>query len=370
MLNTRLSSLLPRGVGSWWRVFGKLAVDHADPVTVSCTGLHRRSGGHGGAQSGVPGVLSLRPGRPARHRDRAGRRLPYLVRPCLRRRGRVSGAVRILLRRQGHSRRAEPGCDAVAGVRGDPAHPTAGSRPRRGAGRLCGADHPGSAGDALGDIRRPKPCQPRLLPELGAGQHRLRLPAGGRSRQPLAAHLVDVGAGPVLRQLPGVDRRVGLPVPAPYGRPAADLVRGGADRVDGGLVRLRDHRASAGPGGRLLQQLRAGLGVAAGRAGGRAGDPRPLAHVGADGDGHRRAGRGAVLRGADRRRSGVPRPVGAGAGRRRHADDPGRRQPGRAGRPVAAAQSPAGDAPAGGTGRHGICAVPLALAAAHLLAVL
>ena len=46
----------------------------------------------------------------------------------------------------------------------------------------------------------------------------------------------------------------------------------------------------------------------------------------------RRAGGDPVLRRADRRRQGVPRPVGAGAGRRDRADDPGRRQP--AGRPA------------------------------------
>ncbi len=162
-------------------------------------------------------------------------------------------------------------------------------------------------------------------------------------------------------------------VPAPVGRPVAHRVPGGADRVDGGLVRVRDHRASAGPGGRLLQQLRARLGAVAGGAGRRAGHARPLADVAADGVGHGRAGRCAVLRGADRRRARVPRPVGPGAGRRRHADDPRRSQPAwrsRHGWPVAAAQSAAGDAPAGGAGRHGVCAVPLALAAADLLAVL
>ncbi len=234
------------------------------------------------------------------------------------------------------------------------------------AGVRC-ADHPDPAGDAVGDLRRPEPGQPRLLPELGAGQHGRRLPAGRRIGQPAAAHLVDVGAGPVLHRVPGAGFRLRVPVSAPAGRSAADGVRGVAQRAGHRVVRLRDLRPSGQPGGGLLQQLCPGVGVDPRGPGRRAGPLRPVADVVADHRRDDRPGGGAVLRRADRRRPAIPRPVDAGARRRGRAVHPGRRQPRRR-RRVAAAQPADGDATAGTTRRDGLLAVSVALAAADLLA--
>ena len=264
--------------------------------------------------------------------------------------GRVSGGVDVFLALSGFffggkllRAALDPHSISVADLRGDPAGPSAGSRAGRGPGRVRGADHPGAAADPLGDLRRPEPGQPGLLPELGAGQHGVQLPAGGRGRQPVAAHLVHVGAGPVLHRVPAAGHRVRLPAAPPIAAPApAHRVRGPAERADGGFVRLRDLRPPGRPGQRVLQQLRAGLGVAAGRARRRAGAPHPLADVAAHRARHRRAGGGAVLRGPDRRRPAIPRPVGAGSRRGRDADDPGRGQPWRAEAPATGCRRPTG----------------------------
>ena len=116
------------------------------------------------------GLLPARPRRPARRRDRAGRGVPHLVRQGLRRRRRVPRAVRVLLRRPAAAHRADPRFVAVTGARGQAAGPAAAARAGRGARRVGGADDPDPARDALGDLRRPEPGQPRLLPELGAGR--------------------------------------------------------------------------------------------------------------------------------------------------------------------------------------------------------
>ena len=137
--------------------------------------------------------------------------------------GRVSGGVDvflalsgILLRRTPAAHRADAGRVAVAGSRGHPAGPPAAARPGRGARRLGGADNPDPAGNTLGDIRRPEPGQPRLLPELGTGQHRFGLSARRRGGQSAAAHLVDVGAGPVLHRVSRADLRVRAAVPPSF----------------------------------------------------------------------------------------------------------------------------------------------------------
>ena len=178
-----------------------------------------------GARRGVVGLLSPRPRRPARHRDRAGRHVPRLVRPGVRRRRRVPGAVRVLLRRQTAARRAAP---RLRRCRRCP-------RSIRLVRRLLPALVVVLAGcavltildpaaDPLGDLRRPEPGQPRLLPELGAGQHGVGLPARRRGRQPAAAHLVDVGAGPVLHRVPALVFGFAVPVPRLLGSHTADRV--------------------------------------------------------------------------------------------------------------------------------------------------
>ena len=117
------------------------------------------------------------------------------------------------------------------------------------------------------------------------------------------------------------------PVPPAARQAHADRVRGAAERADHRVVRLRDLRPQRRPGDRVLQQLRPGVGAAAGRAARRAGALRALADVAAhDGRGGR-AGGDPVVRRADRRRQGVSRAVGAGAGRRHHAVHPVGRQP-------------------------------------------
>ena len=135
--------------------------------------------------------------------------------------GRVSGGVDVFLALSGFffggrllRTRADAGRVAVAGTGDHPAGPPAAARAGRGAGRLRRADDPDPAGDALGDVRRPEPGEPRLLPELGTGEHRVGLPARRRGGQPAAAHLVDVGAGPVLHRVPGADLRCSPSVPA------------------------------------------------------------------------------------------------------------------------------------------------------------
>ncbi len=248
--------------------------------------------------------------------------------------GRVSGGVDVFLALSGFffggkllRAALNPESIAVTGSRGGPAGAQTAAGPGGGAGRMRAADHPHPAADTVGDLCRPEPGQPRLLPELGAGRHGRRLSAGRRISQPTAAHLVDVGAGPVLHRFPGVGFRLRVPVPAPTGRPAADGVRGAAQRAGDRVVRLRDLRPPGRPGGGLLQQLCPGVGVAARGPGRRAGPLHPVADVVAHHRRDDRPGGGAVLRRTDRRRQAIPRPVDAGAGRRRRAVHPGRRQP-------------------------------------------
>ena len=211
--------------------------------------------------------------------------------------GRVSGGVDVflalsglLLRRPAAARRADPGCVAAAGARGHPAGAAAAAGAGGGARRRRGADDPGTARDPLGDLRRPEPGQPGLLPELGAGQHRVGLSARRRDGQPAAAHLVDVGAGPVLHRLPGADLRRRRAASARVAAPPRGRLRGAAGRADRRVVRVRGHRARRRSGDRLLQQLRAGMGAAARRAGGRAGAVRAVADVAADDHRDGRAG--------------------------------------------------------------------------------
>ena len=248
--------------------------------------------------------------------------------------GRVSGGVDVFLALSGFffggkllRAALNPGVIAVAGTRSHSVGSPTAARSCRGVGRLRGADHPDPAADPLGDVRRPEPGEPRLLPELGVGQHGGRLSAGRRSGQSPAAHLVDVGAGPVLHRVPGAGFRVRISVSTPTRRPAADRVRAVAQRSDGGVVRLRDHRPSGQSVDGVLQQLRAGVGVAARRARRRPGPLRPLADVAAHRGRHGRVARGAVLRCTHRRRQAVSRAVGAGPRRRGPAVHPGRRQP-------------------------------------------
>ena len=99
--------------------------------------------------------------------------------------GRVSGGVDVFLALSGFffggkilRAALNPAVIPVAGDRAGPAGPPAGTRAGRRAGRLRAADHPGPAADPLGDLRRPEPGQPRLLPELAAGQLRRRTTCG------------------------------------------------------------------------------------------------------------------------------------------------------------------------------------------------
>ena len=162
-------------------------------------------------------------------------------------------------------------------------------------------------------------------------------------------------------------------VPPGLRPPHADRVHRAAQRADHRVVRLRDLRPQRRPGHRVLQQLRAGLGAAARRAGRRAGASSALADVAAH-DGRRcRAGRdpvacGALIDGVQ----GVPRPVGAGAGRRDDAVHPVRRPTGVAD-PHTGGRMPAPNrllatTPFVRARRDGVLAVPVALAAADLLA--
>ena len=99
--------------------------------------------------------------------------------------------------------------------------------------------------------------------------------------------------------------------------------------LDRRVVRVRDLRPSGRPVHGLLQQFRAGVGVAGRRTGRGTGPVRPVADVAADRGRDDRSGGDPVVRLADRRRRAVSRAVGTGAGRRHGADDPGRRPTGR-----------------------------------------
>ena len=88
--------------------------------------------------------------------------------------GRVSGGVDVFLALSGFffggrllRTALTPGRVAVAGSRGDPAGPPAAARARRGARRVGRADNSGAAGNALGNICRPEPGEPRLLTRTG-----------------------------------------------------------------------------------------------------------------------------------------------------------------------------------------------------------
>ncbi|CKS88081.1 Uncharacterised protein [Mycobacterium tuberculosis] len=162
-------------------------------------------------------------------------------------------------------------------------------------------------------------------------------------------------------------------VSGPAGPVPADDVCGVIEHVDVGLIHLCHRCASRLPGDRLLQHLRAGLGVVGGSTGRRCGAPCALADVAAHRGGHRRAGGDTVVRRPDRRCQGISRAVGAGTRRSHDADDPCRSQPAgpsRYPRPAATAQSPASHRSVGGAGRDGLFLVSVALAAAHLLALL
>ena len=119
-----------------------------------------------------------------------------------------SWPVRLLLRQFAAADRADPGRLAVAVAPPQAAGPAAAARAGGGARRGRDTDHPGAAPDPLGDLRRPEPGQPRVLPELGTGRHRVELPTCRRGGLAAATHLVDVGAGPVLPCLPGPGPRL------------------------------------------------------------------------------------------------------------------------------------------------------------------
>ena len=248
--------------------------------------------------------------------------------------GRVSGGVDVFLALSGFffggkllRAALNPAVVTVAGARSGPAGPPVAAGTGRGAGRVRGVDHPDSAGDPLGDLRRPEPGQPRLLPELGAGQHGGRLSAGRRSGQPAAAHLVDVGAGPVLYRFPGAGFRIRVL----FRRRLGDRLRTtfvlllSALTVASFVYAIFAHQANQATAyynsfARAWELL---LGVLVGALVPYIRWPMWLRTA----DRHRRPGSGAVLRRAHRRRQGIPRTVGAGARRGGHAVHPGRRQP-------------------------------------------
>ena len=162
--------------------------------------------------------------------------------------GRVSGGVDVFLALSGFffggrllRAAINPSGSLAPGARAHAVGPAPAPRARRRARRVGGAHHPGSARNPLGDVRRSEPGEPRVLPELGVGQHRVELSAGRRGGQPAAAHLVDVGAGPVLHRVPGADLRMGLPVPRAAGQPHAHVAHRAAERAHRRVVRLRDH---------------------------------------------------------------------------------------------------------------------------------
>ena len=292
--------------------------------------------------------------------------------------GRVSGGVDVFLVLSGFffggkllRNALERPTGTVPAPRAGPAGASPAARAGGGAGRVGGADDPHPAADPLGGVRRPEPGQPGLLPELGAGLDGVELPEGRRGGQSAAAHLVDVGAGPVLPRVPAGGVRRHRAAAPPAGQAAADLLRGSAQRADHRVVRVRDLRPSGRPVHGLLQQLRARVGVAGRRAGRGTRRVRPVADVAADRGRDDRSGGHPVVRLADRRRQAVSRAVGAGAGRCHGADDPGGGQPaGRSTHPRqdAAAQPGAGAGPAGDARLDGLLAVSVALAAADLLA--
>ena len=249
--------------------------------------------------------------------------------------------------------------------------PAAVARPGGGARRGRDTDHPGAAPDPLGDLRRPESGQPRVLPELGTGRHRVGLPTCRRGGLAAATHLVDVGAGAVLPCPPGSGPRLHRAVAQTTRITTATGVHRGDQHPDDRLIRLRDHRPPVRPDSRLLQQFRARLGVAAGRAGGRFDSLHQLADVGADAGGHCRPFGDPVLRCPDRWRHTVPRPVGTGSRWRGSATDPGCGQSLGAfvdAGPTAASEPPTGGRTPGDTRFDGVLAVPVALAAADLLA--
>ena len=254
---------------------------------------------------------------------------------------------------------------------GETSCPSASACVDRGARRLRDTDRRGAAPDPLGVVRRSEPGEPGLLPELGTGRDGVELPERGRGGIAAAAHLVDVGAGPVLHRpaRPGADAcRSGAQA---AGRATSTGVHHPAEHSGRRLVRLRDRSPPRRPGNGLLRQLRPRLGTACRRPGGRAGVLCPVADVASDRIGNRRTGGGAVLWRAHRRRHAVPRSLGAGAGGSYGAANSGRGQP--HGRPcdawpTALSQSGAGDRATGRAGLDGVLALSVALAAADLLA--
>ena len=192
---------------------GRLSVDHDafDPtqagVSKRCpsTRGHRRR--HGQPQGRL---LSTRPGRPPRSGHPAGRCLPHLVRPGVGRGRRVPGAVRVLLRRQVAAQCARATQPALS--------------PRRELVRLVRRLLPAlvvvlAASAVLTILIQPQTrweaFADQSLASLGYYQNwelrldGVELPEGRRGGQSAAAHLVDVGAGPVLPRVPagGVRRQ-------------------------------------------------------------------------------------------------------------------------------------------------------------------
>ena len=247
------------------------------------------------------GFLPARPRRPARHRDRARRGVPRLVRPRFRWCRCLPGAVGVLLRRTPAAHGDDARRVAVAGPGGHPP-----------GSRLLPALVVVLAASAVLTIL----IQPETRWETFADQSLASL--GYFQNWELANTASDyLRAGEAVSPLQHIwsmsvqgqfyiaflalifgsavlFRRV-------LGRPDADRVHRAAERADHRVVRLRDLRPQRRSGDGLLQQLRAGVGAAARRPGRRAGAPPSLADVAAH-DGRRgRAGRDPGVRRADRR---------------------------------------------------------------------
>jgi hypothetical protein len=264
--------------------------------------------------------LPPRAARAARPRDRSGRPLSRLVRPGLRRRGRLP--VHLLVPAGRHlpaQGRPGPG-DAAARLLG-PHLQAAAAAHRRGRARDAGRGAPGAPGGPLDDRDHRRDRLRAARAELGAdpaGRGLLR--RGGDRRLGLPALLVAVDPGSGLPAVAAADRGRG------HRRPSAGLVGapGARRRVHRGaraLLRLVGalHRHPAGD--RLLRHLRTPVGVrgrlpagsrAAGLGGAPGAHPRPptLPPPAAAGQGRGGLGgdhRSRLLRSAGRRAGGLPR---------------------------------------------------------------
>ena len=326
------------------------------------TGFHEdRPGADHAGPTGVP----QRSRRAAGHRHRPGRRVSHLVRPSVRRRRRLSGAVRILLHRAAGAAWRK-GCGRYRIHRAP--HPAAaapghggGAGGRRRRDRLLPSLH------TVGRCRRAGHGLAAVLPELATGDELVGLSGRRPLGEPTTASVVDGGPRPVL---PAVSARRGggRGDPAPH-RPQRAIAPGAGCTCRagrGGFTAVRDPRGGDPAGLELLRQRCAPVGAAR-RCRTGAGRPRPdAAPVAAWGDRTTRRGRRGGLWLVDRQRcerlSGTG---GAAAGARRRRGDHLLQQ--RRRRRDALAQPAAGLADRAVAGQCRLSAVPVALAAAHLL---